>query len=422
MGQDGKDRWERFNVAARKRPSRGVAAGVASLTVALLLLWQGRGGGLETVSSLPEEPSVVVSSGTFARGETLAGALQRASLSSADAAAVSASLRKKFSPRSLREGDPWTLVLSTAGVFRDLTIVRGLTEYHVEASSDGTHRVFSSDVELLRREGRAAGTLQSTLWESMIAAQVPPALIAEFSEVFAWQVDFNVDPREGDAFSLLWEEQTDALGRVQGRKILAASYEGAQSGRKAAALFEGDYYDENDHSLRRAFLSAPLAFRRISSKFTHKRFHPILRYVRPHLGIDYAAPTGTPVKTIGDGTVIFVGRKGGFGRYIEVRHNATYTTCYGHLSRFARGLKRGNVVRQGAVIGYVGATGIATGPHLDFRVRQNNRYVNFLALKMPPSKSVPQSRRAEFDETSAVLFGRLAGTERLASVKDASPK
>jgi murein DD-endopeptidase MepM/ murein hydrolase activator NlpD len=249
----------------------------------------------------------------------------------------------------------------------------------------------------------------------MVAARVPPDLISNFTDVFAWQVDFNTEPRPGDKFSLLWEEKVDPAGRVRSRTILAALYEGGQTGRKSAALFEGDYYDEEGGSLRRAFLSAPLAFRRISSHFTYHRFHPILREFRPHLAIDYAAPTGTPAKSVGDGVVVFKGWDGGHGNFIKVRHNSMYTTGYGHLSRYAAGLRKGKSVRQGEVIGYVGSTGLSTGPHLHFQVWRNGQSVNFLALRMPPSKRVPEPRRAAFAAAAEALFRRLRGTEIVAS-------
>jgi len=156
------------------------------------------------------------------------------------------------------------------------------------------------------------------------------------------------------------------------------------------------YYDAEGNSLQRVFLKSPLNYRRISSYFSRRRFHPILKIYRPHYGVDYAAPTGTPVVTIGDGRVVYAGWKGGLGRYVEIRHNNVYTSCYGHLSRFAKGIRRGARVRQGQVIGYVGATGLATGPHLDFRVKRFGSYVNPLTVDYPRAEPLPEDKKDEF--------------------------
>jgi murein DD-endopeptidase MepM/ murein hydrolase activator NlpD len=364
----------------------------------------------------PEAPTVVVSSGTIARGETLDIVLRKIPLFSVDAASVASSLRHLFPPRQIRPGDPWSVTRSTGGALREFVIARGLTEYVVTASTGTGAPVASSrDIVLVGREKQTSGVLTSSVWESMLAADVPPDLIAGFADVFAWQIDFNIDPRGGDKFALLWEEKTDPSGKVRARTILAATYEGTRLGRKSAALFDGEYFDEEGGSMRRAFLSAPLAFRRISSRFSYRRLHPILKTRRPHLGIDYAAPTGTPVKSIGDGVVVRKGWKGGLGNEIEVRHNSVYSSIYGHLSRYAASLRAGKSVRQGDVIGYVGSTGLSTGPHLHFQVKQNGRDVNFLAIKLPPSKKVPADRRAAFDAVAGELFRRLKGDDRVAS-------
>jgi murein DD-endopeptidase MepM/ murein hydrolase activator NlpD len=158
------------------------------------------------------------------------------------------------------------------------------------------------------------------------------------------------------------------------------------------------YYDKRGKSLRKAFLKSPLRYRRISSYFSLRRFHPILKIYRPHYGVDYAAPSGTPVESIGDGRVIFIGWKGGYGRYIRVKHNHIYETGYGHLSRFAKGLKKGSRVRQGDVIGYLGSSGLSTGPHLDFSVTKRGRFVNPLRIKSPPAFILSKEGRERFNE------------------------
>ncbi|MDL1973061.1 MAG: M23 family metallopeptidase, partial [Deltaproteobacteria bacterium] len=189
---------------------------------------------------------------------------------------------------------------------------------------------------------------------------------------------------------------------IRNGRILAAEF--VNKGRRLEAYYfedptgHKDYYDANGRSLRKAFLRAPLRYKRISSYFSYHRLHPILGIVRPHLGIDYAAPIGTPVEAVGDGRVVFIGWKRGFGKFIKIRHNHIYTSTYGHLSRFARGLKKGSFVKQGQVIGYVGSTGLSTGPHLDFRFMAHGRYINYLKFKQPESKSIPRCFRLSFRE------------------------
>ena len=171
---------------------------------------------------------------------------------------------------------------------------------------------------------------------------------------------------------------------------------------------KAEYYGDNGKSLRRAFLKAPLSFRRISSRFSKKRFHPILKIFRPHLGVDYAASTGTPVSSVGDGTVIFAGYKGQNGNLVAIKHPNGFKTYYGHLSRIPRGIKKGGKVRQGQIIGYVGATGLATGPHLDYRIKKHNTFVNPLTLNMPRGSSIPKAEMSDFKNFRDTMDARLA--------------
>lgn len=259
----------------------------------------------------------------------------------------------------------------------------------------------------------ASGTITDTLYESCLRAGLPSSLIMELADLFAFDIDFTSDLRVGDTFSVYFE-QTVSDGRlVKAGPILAAVMQ--VSGRTYQAYYyelpDGyrDYFDEKGQSLRKMFLKAPLSYRRISSTFTYRRFHPVLKIYRPHLGIDYAAPTGTPVSALGDGKVVFKGWKGGFGRYVEIKHNATYKTTYGHLSRFAKGLKVGDRVRQGDVIGYVGSSGLATGPHLDFRFYKNGKPVNFLKTTFPHARSVPKKLMADFQAARERYWAKLQG-------------
>ncbi|HBE87734.1 MAG TPA: hypothetical protein DDW67_01140 [Elusimicrobia bacterium] len=327
---------------------------------------------------LPSPPLFVISSGPVTG--ILSSHLSAAGLTPAETAGVSAVLRKKLNLRRLSPSDEYGVVLSTSGALVNAYVLKGLSRYVVLPAESGYSLEISSlsvTVETLRLKG----SISSSLWESMSASGVPAETILDFADIFSWSVDFLTEVREGDAYEVVYEQRTAENGRSAGRRILAGVYDGKEAGRKLAFRHGDGYYDEKGESLRSLFLRAPLQYRRISSYFTHARRHPVLKIVRPHLGIDYAAPTGTPVSSVADGVVTFVGWKGGYGRYVEVKHSLGYVTTYGHLSRYAKGLKRGKRVKQGDLIAYVGSSGLSTGPHLDFRVKANGRYVNFLTIK-----------------------------------------
>ncbi len=263
------------------------------------------------------------------------------------------------------------------------------------------------------------GTITGNLYDSSIRAGLPANLIMELADLFAYDVDFNTDLREGDSFAVHFQEEVSNGKRIRCGPILAAKME--VSGKDYSAFYhgssqgKGDYYDMEGNSLRKMFLKAPLSYSRISSAFTHRRFHPVLKIYRPHFGIDYAAPEGTPISALGSGTVTFKGWKGGYGHFVEIRHDGTYTTTYGHLSRYAGGLRKGSRVEQGQVIGYVGATGVATGPHLDFRFYKNGTPIDFLKTDFPNARSIPKGELATFKSNRDQYLAALQGENHLAS-------
>ena len=246
------------------------------------------------------------------------------------------------------------------------------------------------------------GEIKNSLYQAMMEHCKSSQLAVQLAEIFAWDIDFLTECQKGDTFKILVERLYRGDFYRWG-DILAAVYEGELLSTHTAVLFQDhagstSYYDKDGRCLKKAFLRAPLNYKYISSYYTESRYHPILRINRPHLAIDYAAPTGTPVVSIGAGTVTSrYYDKGGYGNYIEIKHPNGYTTGYGHLSKFADGLKVGKRVEQGEVIGYVGATGLATGPHLDFSISINGKKVNFLELKIPPASSVSQEHRDDFE-------------------------
>ena len=266
-------------------------------------------------------------------------------------------------------------------------------------------------VEYEKRIQYIGGIIEHNLVSSMGEERGDLMLALQLSDIFAWDIDFTTDLRNNDVFKIVVEGLYLNGEFKKYGDILSAEF--INNGEVYHAYrFENngkaDYYNDKGQSLRRAFLKAPLSFRRISSTFTSARYHPILKIYRPHHGLDYAAPTGTPVSVSGDGTVLFAGRKGGYGNLVIVRHRNNYKTYYGHLSRIRRGIARGKKVTQGQLIGYVGATGMATGPHLHYEMRINDRAVNPLSIKIPHGKAIPGSLMAEFRNVQGAMEGKLA--------------
>ena len=245
---------------------------------------------------------------------------------------------------------------------------------------------------------KVSGEINSSLWNAMKDIDVNPILSTELSEVYAWSIDF-FGLQKGDRFSVIYEESYIDSTFFGIDKIDAIRFDHSNH-YYYAFRFKQDsvwsFFDEKGNSLRKAFLKAPLRYSRISSRYSNSRYHPVLKIRRPHHGVDYAAPKGTPIHSIGDGRVIFIGRKGGYGRRVEIKHNSVYTTGYAHMSRYAKGIKRGDFVKQGQVIGYVGMSGTATGPHLDFRVYKNGQAIDPLKMKSPPVEPIRKEKMQEY--------------------------
>lgn len=251
--------------------------------------------------------------------------------------------------------------------------------------------------------------INHSLYVALMDAEASPELAIKLSQIYAWQIDFY-HLRKNDYFKVIYEEEYVDTQFVGIGKILGAYFRQGTNKYFAIPFVQDSvfqYFDEEGNSLRKEFLKAPLEFSRISSRFSRRRFHPVLKRYRPHLGVDYAAPTGTPIRSTGDGVVVEAGYKGGNGRYVKVRHNSVYTTMYLHMSKFAKGIKRGVNVKQGDVIGYVGSTGLSTGPHLDYRFYVNGAPVNPLTVEVPPSHPVKEELRAEYEIQKNVVIGEL---------------
>jgi murein DD-endopeptidase MepM/ murein hydrolase activator NlpD len=266
-------------------------------------------------------------------------------------------------------------------------------------------KVYREKKKVTRLVKTASGTIKSSLWNCFVENKLDVNLGLALSEVYAWTVDFY-GLQKGDHFKVIYEEVFVDSKMIGIDRILASKFHSNDRDFYAYNFEQqgkGAYFDENGQSLQRSFLKAPLKFSRISSRFSRARMHPILRILRPHFGVDYSAPKGTPVVALGNGHVAEAGFKGGYGRFISIRHNSVYMTTYAHLSGYAKGINAGSNVSQGQVIGYVGSSGLATGPHLDFRVYRNGTPIDPLKLESPPSTPVDPKDMARFKQLVAKM-------------------
>lgn len=263
-----------------------------------------------------------------------------------------------------------------------------------------------------RQVGSAAGMIESSLFLDGQKAGLSDGLIMQLATIFGWDIDFALEIRAGDQFRVLYEEQYLEGEKLRDGPILAAEF--TNRGKTYTAVRyenssgEVGYFDADGHSKRRAFIRTPIKFARVSSRYNPKRWHPVLKRWRSHKGVDYAAPRGTAIRATGDGRVIHRGTKGGYGRTVIVEHAGKYTTLYAHMSKYSKRAKRGNRVKQGQVIGYVGSSGLATGPHLHYEFRVRGKHRDPLRVKLPKSLSLPKSEIAKFRETATPLLTQLA--------------
>jgi murein DD-endopeptidase MepM/ murein hydrolase activator NlpD len=357
---------------------------------------------------------------------SLGRSLAAAGVASGQVHAITQQLASVFDPRRARVGDAFVLRLDAKGALREFeyTTVRN-ERYRI--SRDGERYAVRSNDGLVRRTGRLAGVIATGLNDAIEQLGEQDQLARDFADIFAYDVDFARGIRRGDEFSILYERlfRTDKNGKeryLRPGRIYAASYRGA-SGTHTAVYFEaepgrGGYYRPDGSPMQRSFLVAPLRYTKVTSGYSLSRFHPILRYSRPHEGIDYAAPEGTPLWSVGDGKVVFAGRQGGFGNLIKVEHAGLFVSYYSHLSRFAPGLTVGQFVRQKQIVGFVGSTGLATGPHVCFRMQKDGKYVNPLQLNGRGFATASVGHAPGFKQQRDVLISDLRA-QRLVAVEAA---
>jgi murein DD-endopeptidase MepM/ murein hydrolase activator NlpD len=354
--------------------------------------------------------SMVVVEDVIKRNQNLSEILTQYNVSYATIDKLARKSREVFDVRKMRVGKKFYVIchpdsMQTAKAF---IYQPDPIEYVVFNLEDSLH-IYKGEKEVTIQEKSIAGVITSSLYESMIEGGASPELANALSDVFAWQIDF-FRVQKNDKFKLVYEEKQVEGEPVGIGRILGAYFQHFGEDFYGIYYDQGDgvdYFDENGGSLRKAFLKAPLKYSRISSRYTMKRFHPVQKRWKAHLGTDYAAPRGTPIYSVGDGVVTDATYNRGNGNYVKVRHNSTYTTQYLHMSKIAKGVRSGVKVKQGQVIGYVGSTGLATGPHLCYRFWKNGKQVDALKVKIPPSEPISKENEEAFDKVKKEVISRL---------------
>ncbi len=358
------------------------------------------------------------------RGDTIGSVLARLGVDDPRALAFLTSDPAARPLYQLRPGQPLRVSTDGAGALLELRFVTAAGDLLTVARRGDALAASSMPAPVDVRWSVAAGEIRSSLFAAADAAGLPDAITLQLADVFGAEIDFYKDLQRGDRFAVVWETRSvDGETIGQGR-IVAAQFE-SRGKTFQAFLFRDDdgtegYYTADGQALRRAFLRSPMEFSRITSGFSNARFHPILQTWRAHRGVDYAAPVGTPVRATGDGVVAFAGRQGGYGNVVILRHRGVFSTVYAHLSRFVPRLRNGTRVTQGEVIGYVGQTGWATGPHLHYEFRVADVQRNPLTVALPGGESLPASRRAAFAARIEPAFAQLDVARRFGGAAFAS--
>jgi len=354
----------------------------------------------------PDEGPVAM---RIARGQTFYEALEARDVGHEDIMTLVKACKEFRNLRSVRSGELFTLHVTPDGGLQSLAFDLDEESYVTWVRDGDTYTRQDGTYPVEHRLKGVGGTISMSLYASLQELDAPLSLAAKMSDILGWDIDFTRDLRKGDTFRIMYEEVWKDEEFVRTGNIRSVELINRGQTRQAFLFTDREdrshYYDAEGHNLQKQLLRAPVNYSRISSGFSYRRLHPVLNRWMPHLGVDYAAPLGTPVKAGGDGTVVACTSKKGNGRYIQIRHtNAEYETFYLHLSRYAKGIRKGSQVSQGQIIGYVGASGYATGPHLDYRVRRNGKFVNPRTLKLPASAPVSEDLRASFSSQTGIYL------------------
>ncbi len=364
--------------------------------------------------------SFQVETGRIQWHQNLSGILGRYNLGSHTVHELARKIDREFDVTGFRAGQSYHCYFNKYDSTRRMSyfVYENTPKEYLKVNLQGEVQVARAKRQTRLVRHVVGDTIEGSLWATMQEQDVPPTLALELSEIYAWSINF-FGLKRGDHFKVVYDEEFVDSTSIGIKKIHTAYFE--HEGERFYAIpftqdSTRDFYNLAGQSLRRQFLKAPLRFSRISSGYSLSRMHPILNYRRPHRGIDYAAPAGTPIHAIGDGEVVAKGYTKGAGYYIKIRHNSIYVTGYNHLSRYASGMREGVRVKQGQTIGYVGSTGYATGPHLDFRFWKNGDPVNPLKVEAPPVKPVKEDNQQAFTQIKQQCLQKLRHTpEQLSS-------
>lgn len=350
------------------------------------------------------------------RGDTVTGLLNRLGIDDPELTGfLKSDTGSQHIYRQLGPGKPITAQVNPRGQLQQLIFpLNGEGDRAIVIERKGNS--LSSHIETLQLETRIemkSAEIRYSLFGATDAAGIPDGIATQLADIFGGEIDFHRDLRKGDRFAVVYESITHLGKEVRSGRILAAEFINDGTSHRAAWYAPngkegGGYYGADGQSLRKAFLRSPLEFSRITSGFSTARFHPVLQRWRAHKGVDYGAPVGTRIRATGGGSVTFIGTQGGYGKVVVLRHQGKYSTLYGHLSRFGAGLKVGSRVSQGDTIGYVGATGLATGPHLHYEFRVDGVHRNPLAMTLPSVPPLAKSQLADFQAQTASGFARIS--------------
>jgi murein DD-endopeptidase MepM/ murein hydrolase activator NlpD len=373
----------------------------------------------------PSESENVVH-GTISRGKPFFLEMQQAGVSPLDIHNIVQATREVFNFKKVQPGQKYSVYAGPDGGVDSLRFVVD-HEKILNVSKIGDSYEARVDMVPYRIERFVtSAAIDQSIFLSLQRMGADPELAVRMAAIFQWNIDFFKDIHKGDTFSILYEKKIYETGRIQMGDVLAARI--VSQGREHNAFRyrskdgHANYYDEKGRSLQKSLLRAPLEYSRVSSGFSYNRKHPVTHHWKPHLGVDYAAPHGTPVRATGDGVVAAAAYDGSNGNYVKIRHNSRYETYYLHLSRFGKGIRKGARVSQGQVIGYVGATGLATGPHLDYRIKVAGSFVNPRTIELPSKEPVPQGELALFEQQkNAYLVGLLETPAENATVAVGKP-
>jgi murein DD-endopeptidase MepM/ murein hydrolase activator NlpD len=353
---------------------------------------------------------------TIKKGETLSSLLMKNGIADELIYPIIEKFKEIYSVQRLKPGESYEVEIDSLGTLFTFTYSPTIERrYRIYLGDNNTYSAQEESVELIDKIKYLKGSIQTSVYDAITGEGESPELLLSYTDIFQWDIDFFIDPRVGDQFKIVYEKCyiPESNEFVKYGKILAAQYISA-SDTLTAIYFDNDpsddgYYDLNGGSFQKTFLKSPLNYRRISSHFSYSRRHPILKKFRPHFGIDYAAPYGTPVSASADGVVIDKGYDKGIGNFVKIQHkNGRFITLYGHLSRFGQGIKKGVRVKQKQVVGYVGRTGLATGPHLHYSFYDNGRPVNPLKIKNTSGDPILPDNKPRFQSVKDAMLDHLA--------------